>query len=229
MRSTWSILSYPDYRAFDQQGSSRVETDRLSQQIAFIIEMDRLKGILRQTLLTDSSRRENSAEHSWHLALMAMVLAEHADVPIDVARVVAMLLVHDVVEIDAGDTFCYDTTGVLDQAERERQAADRLFGLLPAEQGIALRALWEEFDARETPDARFAAAMDRLQPLLHNLQTGGGTWRIHGIRLDQVIARTMPIAAGSSRLWAHVRELLDGAVAAGMLTADLERTPEEIA
>lgn len=200
-----------------------MDPDRLTRQIAFILELDRLKGVLRQTLLTDGSRRENSAEHSWHLALMAVILAEHADAPLDLGRVVTMLLVHDVVEIDAGDTFCYDANGVLDQAERERRAADRLFGLLPPDQGATLRALWEEFDARETPEARFAAAMDRLQPLLHNLQTEGGTWRLHGISLDQVLVRSGPIAAASTRLGAHVHALLDAAVAGGILAA----APEE--
>jgi putative hydrolase of HD superfamily len=196
-----------------------VESERLAQQIAFILELDRLKTVLRQTLLTDGSRRENSAEHSWHLALMAIVLAEHADTPLDVGRVVAMLLIHDVVEIDAGDTFCYDAAGVLDQEERERLAADRLFGLLPSDQAAAMRGLWDEFEARQTPEARFAAAMDRMQPLLHNLQTGGGTWQIHGIALDQVLARTCPIGAGSTRLWAYAQDLLAQAVSSGMLAS----------
>jgi putative hydrolase of HD superfamily len=203
-----------------------VDPDRLARQIAFILELDRLKTILRQTLLTDGSRRENSAEHSWHLALMAMVLAEHADTPLDVARVVAMLLIHDVVEIDAGDTFCYDTAGVLDQGERERLAADRLFGLLPPDQAAAMRALWEEFEARQTPEARFAVAMDRLQPLLHNLQTGGGTWQSHGIDLDRVLTRTRPIGDGSARLWAYVQHLLAGAVASGLLASGTVKVNE---
>jgi putative hydrolase of HD superfamily len=183
------------------------------------MEIDKLKSVMRQTLLTDGSRRENSAEHSWHLALMAIVLAEHAAEPIDLGRVVAMVLVHDLVEIDAGDTFCYDDVGRLDQEDREARAADRVFGMLPSAQGAALRALWEEFEARATPEARFAGAMDRLQPFLHNMRTEGGTWRIHGITPEQVRARCAPIAAGSERLGLHVEALLEQAIAAGYLMA----------
>ena len=134
-------------------------TPRLARQIDFVLELDRLKGILRQTVLTDGSRPENSAEHSWHIAVMVLVLAEHAEGEIDALRVLKMLLVHDVVEIDAGDTFCYDTQANGDKDVREREAADRLFGLLPPDQGAELRSLWEEFEARESAEARFAAAL----------------------------------------------------------------------
>ncbi|MEB3355404.1 MAG: HD domain-containing protein [Synechococcales bacterium] len=191
--------------------------DRLQQQIQFILEIDRLKQVLRQTLLTDGSRQENSAEHSWHLAMMAMLLTEYAPVPIDVARVMKMLLIHDLVEIDAGDTFCYDQQGNLDKAEREQRAADRLFGLLPADQGHDLRQIWEEFEARATAEAQFAAALDRIQPLLHNQQTQGGTWRIHGIRRDQVMGRIAPVQEGCPALWDWLQQVVDDCVAAGYL------------
>jgi putative hydrolase of HD superfamily len=198
--------------------------DRLAQQLAFVIELDKLKQILRQTLLTDGSRRENSAEHSWHLALMAIVLAEHADEPIEVGRVIKMVLVHDIVEIDAGDTFAYDTLGAIDQAEREARAADRVFGMLPADQAAEVRALWDEFERRETPEARFAVALDRLQPLLHNYHTAGGTWRRHGVTLEMVEARCGPIEGGSQALWCYARAMLDDAVAAGMIAHGDEAT-----
>lgn len=197
---------------------------RLDRQIRFILEVDRLKRITRQTLLTDGSRRENSAEHSWHLALMAMVLAEHADQPVDVGRVIRLVLVHDLVEIDAGDTFAYDAQRVLDQAAREALAAERIFGRLPADQAAAFRALWDEFEARATPESRLAAALDRLQPLLHNMQTGGGTWREHGITRDRVEWRSAPIGDASRELGAYVRSLLDQAVAEGILAS---HQPEE--
>ncbi|MDX2217012.1 MAG: HD domain-containing protein [Oculatellaceae cyanobacterium bins.114] len=192
---------------------------RLHQQIQFILEIDKLKLILRQTLLTDGSRRENSAEHSWHLAMMAMLLAEYAPEPVDLLRVMKMLLIHDLVEIDAGDTFCYDRQGNLDKAAREMQAADRLFGLLPPDQGAELRSLWNEFEAQTTIEARFATALDRLQPLLHNQQTEGGTWRIHSVTRDRVIKRMEPIEAGAPDLWTYVQTVIDECVSAGYLKA----------
>lgn len=196
-----------------------VQTNRLAQQIQFIIEIDKLKGILRQTLLTDESRRENSAEHSWHLAMMAILLAEYAPASdVDVLRVIKMLLVHDLVEIDAGDTFCYDVQGNQNKAAREVLAATRLFGMLPEEQGAELRSLWEEFEAQETTAAQFAAALDRLQPLLHNQQTRGGTWRIHGISRDQVLRRMHPVKDGAPALWPLVEKVIEDAVVAGYLS-----------
>ncbi|MEH2450558.1 HD domain-containing protein [Nostoc sp.] len=164
-----------------------MQINRLTQQIQFIIEIDRLKQVIRQTLLTDGSRRENSAEHSWHLAVMAIVLAEYAPEGVDIFHAIKMLLIHDLVEIDAGDTFCYDVQGNESKAVREAQAALRLFRLLPADQGRELRLLWDEFEAGETPTAKFAAVLDRIQPLLQNQQNGGETLRTHGIRRDQVM------------------------------------------
>jgi putative hydrolase of HD superfamily len=193
--------------------------NRLTQQIQFIIEIDKLKGILRQTLLIDESRRENSAEHSWHLAMMAILLAEYApSEDIDVLRVIKMLLIHDLVEIDAGDTFCYDVQANQNKAAREVEAATRLFGLLPEEQGVELRSLWEEFEAQQTTEARFAAALDRLQPLIHNQQTRGGTWRIHGITREQVLRRMHPVKDGAPDLWPFVEQVIEDAIAAGYLS-----------
>jgi putative hydrolase of HD superfamily len=194
-----------------------VTEDRLTRQIAFIVELDKLKHVLRQTTLTDSSRQENSAEHSWHLALMATLLAEYADQPVDVGRVIKMVLLHDVVEIDAGDTFCYDAQGVLDQAAREQRAADRLFGLLPEDQQQEFLALWQEFEARATAEARFAAALDRLQPLLQNLHTQGGTWARHGITLAQVKKRMAPVPEISTSLGEYMTAALDEAVSRGYI------------
>ena len=181
---------------------------RAERQLAFLVDADRLKGVLRQTLLCDGSRRENSAEHSWHLALMAAVLAEHADGDVDIPRVVQMLLVHDLVEIDAGDTFAYDASANTDRETRERLAADRIFGLLPREQGESMRALWDEFEMQQTADARFAVALDRLQPLLNNHHSRGGSWRAHGITRAQVLRRMEPIRTALPALWPTVEAIV---------------------
>ena len=194
---------------------------RLTQQIQFIIEIDKLKGILRQTRLTDNSRQENSAEHSWHLAIMAIVLVEYAPPDVDLLRAIKMLLIHDLVEIDAGDTFCYDLQGNQDKAAREEEAATRLFGMLPAEQGKELRDIWEEFEAIETATARFAVALDRLQPLLHNQHNQGGTWQLHGITKNQVMQRMAPVKDGAPVLGLLVEQIIEDCIAAGYLKADL--------
>jgi putative hydrolase of HD superfamily len=191
--------------------------DRLQRQIRFILEIDALKGVLRRTYLPGADRPENSAEHSWHVAVMAVLLAEHANEPVDVARVVRMLLIHDVVEVDAGDTYVYDTAGAEAKAEREVRAADRVFGLLPEDQGRELRALWEEFEEGRTAEARFAAALDRLMPVLHNVHTEGRSWREHGITADRVIARNARMSEGSEALWEYARSLIETAVAQGHL------------
>src|SRR5258708_1053684 len=172
-------------------------TDRLAQQFAFIREIDRSKPVLRRTSLIDRSRRENSAEHSWHLATMALVLAEYAPAGADTMRVVEMLLVHDIVEIDAGDTFAFDVAANVGKAERETAAAERIFNLLPGDLAGALRARWDEFEADETPTARFANALDRLQGLVLNDAAGdGGTWRLHGVGRPQGPAGMCPAGAG---------------------------------
>jgi putative hydrolases of HD superfamily len=190
----------------------------LQAQFAFVRELDRLKSVLRQTRLIDGSRCENTAEHSWHLATMALVLREYAPPGTDVARAIELLLVHDVVEIDAGDTFAFDATGNDDKAHREQQAADRLFGLLPAEEGSALRARWEEFERNETATARFANALDRLQPLLLNDAAGdGGSWRRHGVTRAAVLRRMAPIETGLPSVWPTVVATIDAATRDGHL------------
>lgn len=183
--------------------------ERLSRQTAFLTEADKLKTILRRTLLTDASRRENTAEHSWHIILTAMVLREYAVEPVDFERVLEMLAAHDLVEIDADDTFAYDVEGARTRVERERRAADRLFGMLPADQGAKLRELWDEFEALETPEARFANAVDRFQPFLQNLATEGGTWRIYHPAREQVLRRMDPVRTTLPALWPLVRDAID--------------------
>lgn len=182
---------------------------RLRQQLTFLVEVDRLKTILRQSPLAAAERRENDAEHSWHLAMSVLVLAEYADEPIDIRRTLELVLLHDLVEIHAGDTPLYDADAASDQAEREAVAAEVLFGLLPDDQAQRFRALWDEFEARHTPEARFAKAMDRLQPLLLNWMARGGTWRTPGVTADDVRARKAVIAEGSSTLWLAGRALID--------------------
>lgn len=196
----------------------KTDHNRLRKQIQFILEIDKLKKIVRQSPLTDRSRKENDAEHSWHIALMAVLLIEHAeDKNMDILRVVTMLLVHDLVEIDAGDTFCYDEAGNADKLERETKAADRIFNLLPEDQAAYFRSLWDEFEAKQTAESKYAAAMDRLQPLLHNYNTEGGTWKEHQVPKDQVINRNHPIADGSTFLWEYAAGLIDDAVVKGFL------------
>ena len=192
---------------------------RLSRQLSFVLEIDKLKTILRSTLLTDSSRRENSAEHSWHLAIMASLLAEYATAPVDVCRVMKMVLVHDLVEIDAGDAFAYDAAANVGREAREQQGADRIFGMLPEEQGRELRSLWEEFEANATTESKYANALDRLQPLLHNSRTEGGTWRIHSLHLDQVYRRMDPIRTALPELWPVVTRIAEDARQKGWILA----------
>ncbi|HZC41733.1 MAG TPA: HD domain-containing protein [Streptosporangiaceae bacterium] len=192
----------------------------LDQQLRFLLEADQLKGVLRQSPLADRSRRENSAEHSWHVALMAVVLAGHAPPGTDLGRVIAMLLLHDLVEIDAGDLSVYaDEAAQARQATAEAAAARRLFGLLPPGQATQLRALWEEFEQRRTPEARFARALDRLQPMLVNYHVGGGTWRAPGITAPQVLAKADLVADGSATLGEYARALIARAVEHGYLAA----------
>lgn len=190
---------------------------RLDQQLSFIVELDKLKSVIRQTLLIDMSRRENSAEHSWHLATMAVLLHEYAEEPVDLLRTIKMLLVHDIVEIDAGDTFAYDTAGYVDKDDREQKAAARIFGLLPSQQSEEFRRLWEEFEARQTSESKYANALDRLQPLLHNQRTQGGTWRIHSVTKDKVIKRMEPIKIGMPKIYPMVEKVIEEACAAGYI------------
>ena len=195
-----------------------MRNNRLQEQLQFILEIDKLKKIVRQSPLTDQSRKENDAEHSWHLAVMAILLSEYAkERQIDIFHVVKLALIHDLVEIDAGDTFCYDKIGNRQKLERETQAADRIFNILPQDQAREMRDLWDEFETRETPEACFAAALDRLQPLLLNFHTQGGTWQEHGINRQQVIQRNSPMHDGAPKLWKYAEKLIDEAVEKGML------------
>jgi putative hydrolase of HD superfamily len=205
------------YREMDNPTQDAGATARLAAQIDFIREVDALKGILRRSYLFDEDRRENSAEHSWHVALMALVLAEHADEPVDRERVVKMLLVHDIVEIDAGDVAVYDVEARKAKAVEEVRAADRLFGLLPADVGTELRVLWDEYELQESADARFAKAIDRLMPLLHNALGGGKTWRELGVSIEQVREINQPIAHASTSLWKFVDAALTKVESSGVL------------
>ena len=186
-------------------------TDRLDAQFAFLNEADRLKSVLRATTLVDGSRPENSGEHSWHLALYALILADQADPEVKIDRVIRMLLIHDLVEIDVGDVPIHSQNGQAHASAAtqaaESQAADRIFGLLPRDLRDDLRALWEEFEAAETPDARFAKSLDRVQPVMANLMSGGGTWTTYNVTSDQLDARVgVKIAHGAPALWSWVRE-----------------------
>ncbi|MFP4052555.1 MAG: HD domain-containing protein [Phycisphaerae bacterium] len=192
---------------------------RLARQLEFLREIDKLKGIVRRTWRLDDSRYETDAEHSWHLAMMAVVLGEHASEQVDLARVIRMVLVHDLVEIDAGDAYPYDPDSMDAKPDAERQAARRVFGLLPDDQAEPLRRLWEEFEVHQTPEARFANAIDRLQPLWFNYLTEGREWRRHGVRVGQVreyLARR-DVAAGSAGLHAFAEQILDESVRKGYL------------
>jgi len=190
----------------------------LAARLRFVLEADSLKLVLRRNSITDGSRRENTGEHSWHLALMAIVLAPYSAEPVDLSRVVEMLLVHDLVEIDAGDTFLYDDAHAASKRERETRAADRLFGMLDEPVRGELRAAWEEFEAGATPSAQFARALDRVQPVLQNVYTDGASWRAHGITAPQVVAKNgPPIRAGAPELWPHVEAMLEEAIRRGAL------------
>jgi putative hydrolase of HD superfamily len=190
-----------------------MDKERFDQQIGFILEIDQLKTVVRQSYLLDGTRRENSAEHSWHVALMGFLLAEYAEQSVDLLRTMKMLLIHDIIEIDAGDTYCYDEVGVTDQSNRENAASERLFGLLPEDQMEEIRELWIEFEERSTAEAKFAATIDRLMPLLHNFHTEGRSWREHGIRKNQVSSRNEVMKEGAHPLWEFAMSLINDAVA----------------
>ncbi len=191
---------------------------KLEKQIQFIIEIDKLKHVFRRTLLINGSRNENDAEHSWHLAVMSLLLQEYSSKKdIDISRVIKMLLVHDIVEIDAGDTFCYDMQANKNRKEREEKAADRIFNILPKEQASELRQLWDEFEERKTPEARFAASLDRLQPLLHNYNTKGKAWKEHKVTSDMVFERNKYMKDGSPVLWEYAEAIINDSIQKGYL------------
>ena len=180
--------------------------NRLNQQFAFVREIDKEKFIGRQTYLTDAKRKENDAEHAWHMAIMTLLLSEYANQKIDVLKTISMLLIHDLVEIDAGDTYAYDEEGKKTQAEREQKAADRIYGMLPEDQGKKLYDLWLEFEAQETPEAKFARTMDNIQPMYLNASTDGKTWQEHKVHLAQILGRNAHTAEGSEVLWNYAYE-----------------------
>jgi len=195
-----------------------MDKNTVAGQFNFILEADKLKTVSRNTLLTDGSRFENAAEHSWHVALTALVFFDSAPAEgMDLQRILNMLLVHDMVEIDAGDLLCYHADQIATQKEREHQAAERIFSLLAGDQGAALRQLWQEFEAQETPEACFANAVDRLQPLLQAIRTKGETWRQHRITKEQVVQRMQPIRTALPHLWGYVLEMIDSAAEKGYL------------
>ena len=194
-----------------------MQTNKLEKQIAFIKEIDKVKYILRQSTLFNSDRRENDAEHSWHLAVMAIVLAEYSDKPIDLLKVLKMVLIHDIVEIDAGDTFIYSTTKDHDNTEEELAAAKRIFGILPAEQAEELIEIWKEFEAAETDEAKFAKSLDRFEPLLQSATNNGGTWVKHDVPYHKVYNVNKAIKNGSTTLWNYAENLLNESVEKGFL------------
>ena len=188
---------------------------RLQSQISFLLEIDKLKNVIRVNPLVGADRRENTAEHSWHLAMLALLLAEHANEPVDACRVMQMVLIHDIVEIDAGDSYAYNPTALQTQEAREHEAAQRIFGLLPPDQAAQMHALWDEFEARLTAESRFAAAIDRLMPLLHNYHTQGFTWKENSVTEAQVQARMAPMRLGSETLWQYAEAIIASAVEKG--------------
>lgn len=199
-----------------------MDQERFEKQLRFILEVDREKNILRQTHLSGGGRQENDAEHAWHMAVMAYLLREYANEPIDLAKTLMMILIHDVVEIDAGDTYAYDEAAAATQREREEAAAERLFGLLPEDQGRELRGLFEEFEAYETAEARFAHTMDNFQPLMLNDSNGGGDWRARGVRRSQVEKRNEKTGTGSGIIWDYMQKIIEKNVQKGNLLEEKE-------
>lgn len=193
---------------------------RLEKQIAFIIEIDKVKNIFRQTYLADKNRKENDAEHSWHIALMAILLQEYAEETVDVLRVMTMVLIHDLVEIDAGDTYAYDEVGAATKRERELQAAGRIFGILPEDQGNYFRELWDEFEAYETADAKYAHLLDNFQPLLLNHASGGISWVEHEVKKSQIYKRNDRIAETSKVIWEYMKSVVDENISKGNICGE---------
>lgn len=199
-----------------------MQSDNLLKQVSFIKEIDKLKYIQRKTKLFNSDRNENNAEHSWHLAMMAIVLAEHSDKKIDILKVLKMVLMHDIVEIDAGDIFLYDTQKNHSNTEQELLAAQRIFGLLPKEQADEFIAIWKEFEDGETDEAKFAKAMDRFEPLLQNTSNNGGTWKEFNVPYQKVYDKKKEIKYGSETIWNYAENLINESVEKGILKKNQE-------
>jgi len=195
--------------------------ERLKKQMEFIIEVDKLKDIIRQTNLTNGERKENDAEHSWHLALMAVFLSEYAKEPVDVLQVIKMVLIHDLVEIDAGDTYLYDEAGNGTKAAREQKAAERIFNILPGDQAEELFKLWQEFEDRKTPESKFANTLDRIQPVLLNDATEGRAWREHDVCIDQIMSKNEYTSQGSDVLWTYIQEVFEKNIENGNIKRSL--------
>lgn len=195
--------------------------DRLQKQIEFIIEVDKLKDIIRQTHLTNGERKENDAEHSWHLSLMAVFLSEYSKEPVDVLQVIKMVLIHDLVEIDAGDTYLYDESGNCTKAAREQKAAERIFNILPKDQAEELFKLWNEFEERRTPESKFANTLDRIQPILLNDATQGRAWREHDVCIDQILSKNEYTSQGSDVLWEYIQEVFEKNIKNGNIKRSL--------
>ena len=196
------------------------QLERLEKQIRFIVEIDKVKNIFRQTYLADARRKENDAEHSWHIALMAYLLQEYAEKPVDVSKVMLMVLIHDLVEIDAGDTYAYDDAGAETKRAREEAAADRIFGLLPEDQGKYFRELWEEFEAYESPEGKYAHLLDNFQPLLLNDASGGLSWQEHQVRKSQIYKRNEKIEETSETIWNCMKEIVQKHIECGHVEED---------
>lgn len=194
--------------------------DRLKEQIDFILEIDKMKEILRQNYLADGSARENDADHSWHLAMMALILSEYSNEKVNVTRVVPMVLTHDLVEIDAGDTYAYDEAGALTKEKREKAAADRIFGILPKEQGTWMRGLWDEFEACNTPESKFAHVLDNSLPLFLNHAAGGISWKEHKVKRSQIYKRNRITGDGSAKIWEYMQELIQENINKGNIIDD---------
>ena len=191
--------------------------DKLLKDIEFIIELDKMKSIFRRTQIIGQDRQEDDAQHSWHISIMAMVLSEYTNEKIDLLKVIKMLLSHDLVEIYAGDTFCYDKEGQLDKREREVMAAEKIFSILDDNKAEELRALWDEFEEMETPESLFAASMDRLQPMLSNYKNEGGTWKLHDVSKTDIYKRIAPVKESSDELWSYVNYMIEDAFQKGLI------------
>ena len=206
----------------EKMRAEEIHMERLKKQLDFILEVDKVKNIVRQTYLSDGKRKENDAEHSWHLALMAVLLKEYSNEEVKLERVIPMVLIHDLVEIDAGDTYAFDEVGKMTQSSREREAADRIFGMLPDDQGQRFRLLWEEFEAYETPEARFAHMLDNCQPMFLNDATNGRSWEEHHVKKSQIYSRNSKTGEGSEIIWKYMQGIVEKHISLGHIIDDMQ-------